>query len=610
MMSKAGTPAANQASSSIEPSSLDTTDPFRTQKVAYLERLKKLVLDEAHAERTRVHRIWSRTIPERVARAYCIEGLEIIDAKSSGDLRLSFTSNRSRFREGDILCLNRGDPRSQPNLLVTLEQDRDHELLVSPYYQDLTWANILEETQGWYLDIGFLDLSRYVLDVLNDTADSVIGREHILPLLMGIQKPKLDPSRIERGLGFGEIAELNWSQQEALAHAYATDSFYLIQGPPGTGKTRVLAHLAEVLVDEGERVLITAFTHRAINNALNTLDRFAPLTPVIKIGHPKQAADLDLENYPHFESSPMAEMSGGYAIGATPYATRTNRLSGVEFDTILIDEASQITTPLAIMAMLPGRRYIFIGDHQQLPPVLVSKPISSAFEHSVFGELVDRGFDTMLRTTYRLNQDLVSWPNVHFYEGLLEPDEAIVDRRITYARKPDAFQFTLAPTRSKVFIDVGHKNTTTFSKDEANTVADVIAALVDSGVPAHEIGVVTPYRAQAREIRSHIRCIPQIKNQVRKIVVDTVERMQGQERDVVILSLTTSNPAFALELADFFFQPQRINVAVTRARRKLIIIGSTHLFKIETEDEEIQKAISLLESLVDGCDYWVPDMEI
>jgi len=579
-------------------------------KAAYLKRLKRLVRDETQAGRVRIERIWSKPIPERVASAYCIEGIEILDCLRDGDLLLRCTSNRSRFREGDILCLNRGDPHRQPVINVTLLEERETELLVLPQDLDIPWTSILEEKQGWYLDIGFLDLSHFVLSALNEVGDTVIGREHILPLLMGDERPKLETTRIERGLALAEEAGLNWSQQEAFAHAYATDSFYLVQGPPGTGKTRVLAHLAGALAEEGERVLISAFTHRAINNALNAMAKFAPDTPAAKIGHPKQADDLQVENYPSFASSPMAEMSGGYVLGGTPFATRTSRLGGVEFDTVLIDEASQVTLPLAIMAMLAGRKYVFIGDHQQLPPVLVSQPVWDAFQYSVFGDLVDRGFDTMLRETYRLNQDLVAWPNKHFYEGLLTPAEGVAGRKIAYHTPPTQLEFPLHPKRSKVFIDLGHRNATTRSTSEARMIADLVEAILVCGLPPEEIGIVTPYRAQAREIKSMLRRIPKWRDMTKKIVVDTVERMQGQERELVILSLTTSNPTFAVDLADFFFQPQRLNVAVTRARTKLIIVGSTHLFELQTEDEEIQEAIARLEDLVRSCDYWVPEAEM
>jgi DNA replication ATP-dependent helicase Dna2 len=589
------------------PDSAEETDPNRAAMAAYLARAEKLVRDEAEASRNRVFAIWSKPIPERVGTGHAIEGIAITRTAAEGGIHLKCAQNRSRFREGDILCLNQGDPFSQPKLMVTLDEDRGAELVVSPYDQDLPPGELHKDQSSWMLDEGFIDLYHYFLDALREVGESSIGRERILPFLMGHNHPALDPARMERGLAQGEAADLNWSQCEALAHAYATDSLYLIQGPPGTGKTRVLAHLAELLAEDGERVLVTAFTHRAINNALNMLAKVAPLTSAAKIGHPSRTDDLDVECYGNFDSSPMASMDKGYVIGATPFATRTQRLAGVEFDTVIFDEASQITVPLAVMAMLTAKRYVFIGDHKQLPPVLVSNPPGEAFRRSIFGDLADHGFDTMLRETYRLNQELVEWPNRQFYSGQLQPVEEIASRTIAYPRQPERYGEILRPDRPKVFLDMGHRNTTTRSTIEAGIIVDLIVTLLDCGLAAREIAVVTPYRAQAREIRTLLAQAVGHSNPVRDIVIDTVERMQGQERDLILLSLTTSNPAFALNLADFFFQPERLNVSVTRARSKLIIVGSTNLFQAQPEEPELQEAIALLEDLVKSCDYLVPE---
>ena len=134
-------------------------------------------------------------------------------------------------------------------------------------------------------------------------------------------------------------------------------------------------------------------------------------------------------------------------------------------------------------------------------------------------------------------------------------------------------------------------------------VIDLVVELIDSGVPPEEIGVVAPYRAQGRSIRNLLRqAIPQYALR-KQIVTDTVERMQGQERDVIIVSLTTSNPAFASHLADFFFQPERLNVAITRPRKKLIIVGSRHVLEAKPDTLEWQAAVDMLRDLINSCSY-------
>lgn len=116
-----------------------------------------------------------------------------------------------------------------------------------------------------------------------------------------------------------------------------------------------------------------------------------------------------------------------------------------------------------------------------------------------------------------------------------------------------------------------------------------------------EIGVVVPYRAQGRVIRSLLRQVLSNEEVVREIVVDTVERMQGQEREAVLVSLTTSSTGFASQIAEFFFQPQRLNVAITRPRTKLIIVGSSVVLEAEPADANHQNWVKLLRSLLENC---------
>jgi DNA replication ATP-dependent helicase Dna2 len=270
---------------------------------------------------------------------------------------------------------------------------------------------------------------------------------------------------------------------------------------------------------------------------------------------------------------------------------------------VIFDEASQITLPLAIMGMLAGKRYIFFGDQHQLPPVLAGAKRKHDAGQSVFGALADQGLATMLTETYRLNAELFAWPSTTFYAGRLEPaTPAIAAQRIDYASPPRLVE-VLDPALPRVFLDLGHRNATTRSFREAGVVLDLITALLEAGVPQSEIAVVTPYRAQGREIRSLLRqAVPD--DELRShIVIDTVERMQGQEREAVIVSLTTSQPAFAAQLAEFFFQPERLNVAVTRARSKLIVVGSRHVLEAQPEREEHQESVALWRDFITGCAY-------
>ena len=445
-----------------------------------------------------------------------------------------------------------------------------------------------------------LDLSSMFLDALAQVGDTLRGRKFILPLINGNLAPNIDYARYERSWESAQAEGLNDTQCEALANAYASDLAYLIQGPPGTGKTYVLAHLARLLVEDGYRVLVTALTHRAINNALDKIWALDSALPVCKIGQQGAARDLLPPNYLNFAESDFTYAEHGYIVGATPFATRSQRLANVEFDVVIFDEASQITLPLAIMGMLAGERYVFIGDDRQLPPV-VSSGATEIGRTSIFGYLNGRGYETILEITYRLNDRLNEWPSRTFYESRLKPAPEAASRRLDLRGDPGKWGFALSPEQPAVFLDLGHRNASTRCRPEAEVVVELIQSLLHARVHPTQIGVVAPFRAQGRAIRKLLRKVMPSEEVLKELVVDTVERMQGQEREVVIISMTTSNLAFVERLAHFYFQPERLNVSITRARTKLILVGSSRVLKAQPQDSAGQEWVNLLKGLLLQC---------
>lgn len=572
----------------------------------FIDQLIRFIRDEFREQRRQLDATWTKPLSERIAAGRAIEGVRVVGPTPDGGLELACSRNVSRFREGDILCLNQGNPFFQPRLQVTIARDQETRLTVNTTDLGADVLAFLDAAGPWVLDEDMLDLSPWIIEALNEAGDRVVGVRQILPLLLGVLRSETDGARYERAHELAVASGLDDSQVEAFAQAYATNLAWLVQGPPGTGKTRVLALLAATLAAEGERVFVTGFTHRAINNALNQIARLAPDVACAKIGVPHKALDLEesIEQAETFAGSSLAAMKGGYVAGATPFALRTHRMAGVDFETVIFDEASQITLPLAIMGMLAGRRFVFFGDQHQLPPVLTRSQHKQDAGRSVFSVLADQGLATMLTDTYRLNEALCDWPSRSFYEGELHPaTPAIAEQRIEYAATDLPLASILDPAQPKVFLDLAHRNATTRSTREADAVVNVLVGLLEAGVPQNEVAVVVPYRAQAREIRSLLRQALPDDEIRRHIVVDTVERMQGQEREAVIVSLTTSQPAFATQLAEFFFQPERLNVAVTRARSKLIVVGSRHVLDAQPELEEHQESVALYRSFLESCSY-------
>jgi DNA replication ATP-dependent helicase Dna2 len=567
-----------------------------------LKQLERLVLEEYATQREHIESQWSLPVAQRVRTGKAIEGL-CLTGISDRTGRLIFTcqTNNSRFREGDYLFLHKSHPLLESVVECVLELDEETHLEMVPKSGNA--RRLLDDREGWIADEGFMDLSGYYLDALAEVADRQVGRTRILPLILGDIGPEVDLASYERGWEAAAEAGLNEQQAEAVAQAYATDLVYLVQGPPGTGKTLVLAHIARLLAAEGERVLVTALTHRAINNALNKIAHVAEDLPVCKVGQSARAdgLEMDVPNYESFDRSDFGQISGGYIIGATPFATRTNRLSEVEFDTVLFDEASQITLPLAIMGMLVGKRYVFVGDDCQLPPVSSLPGRSPLSQDSIFSYLAGRGYDEMLTLTYRLNDRLTAWPSRTFYASRLRPAPAVGERRLELPAVPERWWEVLDPQQPAVFVDLYQRNTTVRSRREAETVTGLVLALLQAGISPEDIGVISPYRAQGREIRNLLRRLAPDRAVHRAIVVDTVERMQGQEREVILVSLATSSPMFAAELADFFFQPQRLNVTVTRPRTKLIIVGSSTVLRAQIENPEMAGWVRTFQDLLQSC---------
>ncbi|MBK8824690.1 MAG: hypothetical protein IPN58_19395 [Anaerolineales bacterium] len=173
-----------------------------------------------------------------------------------------------------------------------------------------------------------------------------------------------------------------------------------------------------------------------------------------------------------------------------------------------------------------------------------------------------------------MNDVLTDWPSRTFYNNELKPSKDAGVRRLNLSPEVTPWDFVLDSDLPNVFLDLCHENTTVRSRIEAETVVELVLSLLMKDVAPEEIGVVVSYRAQSRLIRSLIRRMVIDEDVTKKLVVDTVERMQGQEREVILVSFATASPRFAAQMADFLFRPQRLNVAVTRARTKLILVGS------------------------------------
>lgn len=201
--------------------------------------------------------------------------------------------------------------------------------------------------------------------------------------------------------------------------------------------------------------------------------------------------------------------------------------------------------------------------------------------------------------TYRLNDKLTEWPSENFYHGELVPAPHAAAHRLacqTSRQEPEWLHEVISSERPLIWVKHACEASRTVNSAEVSAAAEVLRALHRAGVKPEDIAVVTPYRKQARAMRRRLETLmPEAS--WRGCVIDTVERMQGQEREVILFSMCASDPAFIRMQAEFLFDPRRLNVAATRARSKLIILASDSLLHTDLHDTDLAEDQALLRSL-------------
>ncbi|MEN6528169.1 MAG: DEAD/DEAH box helicase, partial [Candidatus Polarisedimenticolia bacterium] len=271
----------------------------------------------------------------------------------------------------------------------------------------------------------------------------------------------------------------------------------------------------------------------------------------------------------------------GVVVGMTTHGAAA--LADECFDRVFLDEAAQVTVAHALPALRRAPRGALFGDDAQLGPVLAAEHDDGPAARSIFALLRGAAPATMLDETYRLNDDLCAFPSRVFYDGRLRPAPGVGARRLALRAAGDVVDQVLDPERGAVFVAVDHVGRRHWSPEEAEAAATIAAALIErAGLAADQLAVVAPFRRQNAAIERLLR--RRLGKGAPLPVVDTIERIQGQEREAVVLSLACSDPEALRARTDFFFSPLRLNVALTRARTKLVVLGSPRLLRLIPPD--------------------------
>ena len=383
------------------------------------------------------------------------------------------------------------------------------------------------------------------------------------------------------------------SQREAILAVARQPSLHLVQGPPGTGKTRVLASLASSFSEAGVETAVVAKTHQAVNNALNAILKLSPGLTVVKIGQMTRSEGLsrDVHTFDTFGSylswrkaSKRKRGSASDIVGMTLNASAVNmcvRNSGFKPDMILVDEASQIPVAEAAMLGASGASSVaFFGDDRQMPPIFLPGLESDPLSESVFS-LIRRLYPaavSVLGVSYRMNDEICSLVSGRFYEPFgihIKSSSAAAPRRMVL--DGDTADSRIAglfgpDTPSVVRVDVSRQGCWTDSNpEEADFAAGVAGYAMRCGVRPCDIAVVTPFRRQAVLVRGALD--RDGWKGVQCPLVDTVERLQGQDVRLVILSFSVTDPVYLSSVRGFLEDRNRLNVMVSRAKEKVVILG-------------------------------------
>lgn len=394
--------------------------------------------------------------------------------------------------------------------------------------------------------------------------------------------------------------------EASLRAAEANPCFYCIQGPPGSGKTALLSDIASRLNEHGKSVLIIANTHQAVNNALSAIHGRNPNSFTAKIGSWLKRDKL-VPGIRHFKnlwtcaSAMRAEHRDAPAVGMTFLSAVLEvglKKSGFIPDAVLVDEASQISLPYAsILGRFRAPSIFFFGDERQMPPIFRAELQDSPLSKSIFEHLksIYPALSVTLDKTYRMNDEICYVIQKSFYPDIsLRPDDSVRDKRFSSelsrsSQHPNsAVQNIFNDDKSVQLLISGDENALDSNEQEAELAKEIVCETLKLLQDRPEISkkdriaVITPFRRQARLIRGKLRAAGiDAKNMP---LVDTVERLQGQQVDVIVLSFCSSDYEYIRNNFSFLFDPRRTNVMISRAKTKVVIIASERLIGMDSHN--------------------------
>ena len=432
------------------------------------------------------------------------------------------------------------------------------------------------------------------------------------PYLSGLYNALFKKEKMPQVLVTSERqSNLNKAQAHAVNKCANLEEgqLYMIQGPPGTGKTTTILEIVKNALENGEKVLISSHTNIAIDNVFERLKGKTDLKKAIRIGNTIKTADSVKDLIPDADfrkDFTLIEESNllGTTLAKLGFLNDWGAMDWTKpkFDLVVIDEASMATMPLALLALLNGKKFVLVGDHKQLAPVVTSrqKPLFLENFHeesrlSLFELMIGMADGIMLSVQYRTHKRIMQFISNEFYNGKLLTHES-ANRKLNSSNS--AFQKENDLSTPLTWIDT--KNTTdgkwrrygnSFSyvnEKEAGICAKIYYDLVkNQGIPKEDIAVITPFRLQTQLIEDSLRRSLQDDfdlGSLNAIDARTVHAFQGRQKKIVIYNMVLDKMFFNMkERFKILADNKMLNVALSRAESKLMIIGS----QVITDETEL-----------------------
>ncbi|CAG9943887.1 unnamed protein product [Clonostachys rosea f. rosea IK726] len=461
-------------------------------------------------------------------------------------------------------------------------------------------------------------------------ADDIPHARRMRQVIVDMEPPRFKPVATQYTVTDGD--SLNVDQKQAIEKVMSAQDYALVLGMPGTGKTTTIAHIIRALASQGKSVLLTSHTHTAVDNILLKLK--SDNTPILRLGvpskvHPEVKEFATLAGLPMKSYEQIKEAWHESPIVATTCLGINHPVFHERsFDYCIVDEASQITLPICAGPIRMARTFVLVGDHNQLPPVVKNEEArEGGLDVSLFKLLSDAHPESVvnLEHQYRMCEDIMTLSNTLIYDGRLRcGTESLRKRKLDIPKMEalklkhfDSASLRLAGTPRSIctgpvpgrcwlsdvldsearvrFLDTDTiqplvreeaQGKRIVNSAECRVVSQLVDSLLSIGIPSNEIGVMTHYRAQLFMLKDQLRGFHGVE-------MHTTDRFQGRDKEVIVLSLVRSNDA--CNIGDLLKDWRRINVAFTRAKTKLLVVGSMSTLKGSGQENMLSRFISLME---------------